>query len=222
MGSGVPQLRHRQTGTGTYGYYAVHDMATRGNVNANMQNLFIQDTWTMGSRLTLNVGVRTENEKIPTFNPEIRPFGIEFGFADKIAPRLGASFDVKGDGKMKAFASWGRYYDWTRYEIARGSYGGDLWHIYYRSLDTLDLGSINLDHMPGNDLWGGPNGFRDFRGNSIENTDPHIKPMFQNSFNGGLDFQSAPAPRSASTTSTTTWAAPSRTSARWSTATAST
>ena len=178
-----------QTGTGAYGYYALHDLSTRGDVNANMQNLFIQDTWTVGSRLTLNLGVRTENEKIPTFIPELRQYGIEFGFKDKIAPRLGASFDVKGDGRMKAFASWGRYYDWTRYEIARGSYGGDLWHIYYRSLDTLDLGSINIDNMPGRDLWGGPNGFRDFRGNSIEATDPNIKPMYQDSFNGGLDFQ---------------------------------
>jgi len=142
-----------QTGTGTYGYYAVHDLATRGDVNANIQNLFIQDSWTIGSRLTLNLGVRTENEKIPTFAPEIRPYGIEFGFGDKIAPRLGASFDVKGDGRVKAFASWGRYYDWTRYEIARGSYGGDLWHIFYRSLDTLDIardtkGSWTVDGVP--------------------------------------------------------------------------
>ena len=106
-----------------------------------------------------------------------------------MAPRLGATFDVQGDGRVKAFASWGRYYDWTKYEIARGSFGGDLWHIYYRSLDTLDIASLNLSNMPGNDLWGGPNGFRDFRGNSIENTDPNIKPMFQDSFNGGVDFQ---------------------------------
>jgi hypothetical protein len=178
-----------QTGTGTYGYYYVSDLATRGDINANIQNLFVQDTWTVGSRLTLNLGVRTENEKIPTFVPELRQYAIQFSFADKIAPRLGASFDVKGDGRMKAFASWGRYYDWTRYEIARGSYGGDLWHIYYRSLDTLDIGSLNLSNMPGRDLWGGPTGFRDLRGNSIENTDPNIKPMFQDSFNGGLDFQ---------------------------------
>ena len=60
-----------QTGTGTYGYYAVNDLGTRGDVNANIQNLFIQDSWKIGSRLTLNLGVRTENEKIPTFRPEI-------------------------------------------------------------------------------------------------------------------------------------------------------
>ncbi len=90
---------------------------------------------------------------------------------------------------MKAFASWGRYYDWTRYEIARGSFGGDLWHIYYRSLDTLDIGSLNLSNMPGQDLWGSATGFRDLRATAINNTDPNIKPMFQDSFNGGVDFQ---------------------------------
>jgi hypothetical protein len=178
-----------QTGTGTYGYYSVNDLGTRGAVNANIQNLFIQDTWTIGSRLTLNLGLRTENEKIPTFRPDIAKYGMEFGFADKLAPRLGAAFDVRGDGRLKAFASWGRYFDWTKYEIARGSFGGDLWHIYYRSLDTLDIGSLNLSNMPGRDLWGGPTGFRDLRGNSIENTDPNIKPMFQDSFNGGIDYQ---------------------------------
>ena len=90
---------------------------------------------------------------------------------------------------MKAFASWGRYYDWTKYEIARGSFGGDLWHIYYRSLDTLDIGSLNLNNMPGHDLWGGPTGFRDLRATAILNTDPNIKPMYQDSFNGGVDYQ---------------------------------
>jgi outer membrane receptor protein involved in Fe transport len=178
-----------QTGTGTYGYYRVDDIATRGVVRANIHNLYVQDTWTVGPRLTLNLGVRTENEKIPTFRPDIAQYAFQFGFGDKIAPRLGASYDVRGDGKVKAFASWGRYYDWTRYEIARGSYGGDIWHIYYRSLDTLDIGSLNLNNMPGRDLWGSSTGLRDLRGTHIEDTDRNIKPMFQDSFNGGVDFQ---------------------------------
>jgi outer membrane receptor protein involved in Fe transport len=178
-----------QTGTGTYGYYYVSDLATRGAVHANIQNLYVQDTWQVGSRLTLNLGVRTENEKIPTFRPDIAQYAFRFGFADKLAPRLGATYDVRGDGRVKAFASWGRYYDWTKYEIARGSYGGDIWHIFYRSLDTLDIGSLNLNNTPGRDLWGGPTGFRDLRATSILNTDPNIKPMYQDSFNGGVDYQ---------------------------------
>ena len=154
-----------QTGTGTYGYYQVNDLATRGAVNANIQNLYVQDSWTVTPRLTLNLGLRTENEKIPTFRPDIAQYAFQFGFGDKLAPRLGATFDVKGDGRMKAFASWGRYYDWTKYEIARGSFGGDLWHIFYRCLDTLDLGSLNLSNMPGKDLWGGPLGYQRFSSN---------------------------------------------------------
>jgi outer membrane receptor protein involved in Fe transport len=178
-----------QTGTGTYGYYQVNDLATRGDVVAYIQNLYVQDAWTVTPRLTLNLGVRTENEKIPTFRPDIAKYAFKFGFGDKIAPRLGASFDVFGDGRAKAFASWGRYYDWTKYEIARGSFGGDLWHQYYRALDTLDIGSLNLTNMPGADLWGSATGFRDLRQTFINSTDPNIKPMSQDSLNVGVDYQ---------------------------------
>ena len=89
---------------------------------------------------------------MPTFRPDIDD-AFEFGFGDKLAPRLGAAYDVRGDGRFKVFGSWGRYYDWTKYELPRGSFGGDTWHIYYRALDTLDLGSLNLTNMPGRDLW---------------------------------------------------------------------
>jgi outer membrane receptor protein involved in Fe transport len=93
-----------QTGTGTYGYYRVDDLATRGKVQADIQNLYVQDSWTVGPRLTLNLGIRTENEKIPTFRPDIAQYAFQFGFADKLAPRLGATYDVRGDGRVKAFA----------------------------------------------------------------------------------------------------------------------
>jgi hypothetical protein len=178
-----------QTGTGTYGYYTVNDQGTRGAVNANIQNLYVQDIWQVGPRLTLNLGIRTENEKIPTFRPDIAEYAFQFGFADKLAPRLGATYDVRGDGRIKAFASWGRYYDWTKYEIARGSFGGDIWHVFYRSLDTLDIDSLNLGNMPGRDLWGSATGFRDLRQTFIRNTDPDIRPMYQDSLNGGVDLQ---------------------------------
>ena len=143
------------TGTGTYGYYEVNDRGTRGAVNANMPSLYVQDTWTVGNRLTLNLGVRTEKETIPSFRTDIKDTAFEFGYGKKIAPRLGATYDVLGDGRLKAFGSWGRYYDWVKYELARGSFGGDTWLVNYRSLDTLDVNSLSLVNMPGRDLWGG-------------------------------------------------------------------
>ena len=178
-----------QTGTGTYGYYEVNDRGTRGTVDANMPSLYVQDTWIVGSRLTLNLGVRTERETIPSFRTDVKPIAFEFGYGDKIAPRLGATYDVLGDGRLKAFGSWGRYFDWVKYELARGSFGGDTWLVNYRSLDTLDVNNLSLSNMPGRDLWGG---VRDRRVPNFDTIDPNLKPMYQDATNLGLEYQWTP------------------------------
>jgi hypothetical protein len=180
------------TGRGTYGYYEVNDRGTSGVVSANMPSLFVQDTWTIANRLTLNLGVRTEKETIPSFRPDVTQTAFNFGFGDKIAPRLGVSYDVFGDGRMKAFGSWGRYYDWVKYELVRGSYGGDIWHVFYRSLDTLDVFSLNLSNKPGQDLWGSATGFRDRRVPNFDSTEPNIQAMYQDSTNVGIEYQLNP------------------------------
>jgi len=178
-----------QPDTGTYGYYEVNDRGTRGSVDANMPSLYVQDTWMVGNRLTLNLGVRTEKEIIPSFRTDIKDEAFEFGFGKKIAPRLGATYDVLGDGRLKAFGSWGRYFDWVKYELARGSFGGDTWLINYRSLDTLDVYNLNLSNQPGRDLWGG---MRDRRVPNFDTIDPDLKPMFQDATNVGIEYQWTP------------------------------
>lgn len=69
---------------------------------------FIQDEVQFG-RLSLNLGVRMERwEHFATTGENIYTFPWEFG------PRLSAAYDVRGDGKHKASAFWGRYYDPVR------------------------------------------------------------------------------------------------------------
>ena len=174
-------------GRGTYGYYAVNNRGVQGEAGANIMSLYVQDQWTLGDRLTLNVGLRAEDEVVPSFREGVD--AMSFGWQDKIAPRLGAAYDVRGDGKFKIYGSWGRYYDWTKYELPRGSYGGDVWQIYYRALDTLDLGSLNLSNMPGADLWVPGSTFRDRRVPNFDSTDPDIKPMYQDSTSIGTEYQ---------------------------------
>jgi hypothetical protein len=178
--------------TGTYGYYRVDDLGTKGKAGANIVSLYLQDAWSIMPRLTVNVGLRTENERIPTFRTDIQKYAFQFGFRDKLAPRLGASYDLLGDGRIKLFGSWGRYFDWTKYSLARGSFGGDYWHIYYRSLDTLAIDTLNINNLPGRDLWRNPTGFRDLRATSIGSTDPNIKPMFQDDVSAGVDYEFNP------------------------------
>jgi hypothetical protein len=172
---------------GTYGYYAVNNRGVQGVAGADILSLYVQDQWTIGDKLTLNVGLRAEDETVPSFRDGID--AMSFGWSDKIAPRLGAAYDVRGDGRFKIYGSWGRYYDWTKYELPRGSYGGDTWHIYYRALDTLDISSLNLSNMPGADAWVVPGSFRDRRVPNFDSTDPDIKPMFQDSTSIGAEYQ---------------------------------
>jgi len=98
---------------------------------------------------------------------------------------------VLGNGRLKAFASWGRYFDTVKYELARGSFGGDVWNIYYRALDTTDVFSLNLNNMPGRNLWNpaDPASFRDRRVPNFNTVDPDIKPMSQDATNVGIEYQ---------------------------------
>ena len=179
-----------QTGTGQYGYYEVNDRRVTNKAGNNIHSLFVQDQWTIGRRLTLNLGLRMEDERVPTFRPDFLETAFHFTFADKLAPRLGAAYDVFADGRMKVFGSWGLYYDWTKYELVRGSFGAETWCIFYRGLDTLDLGSLNLNNMPGPDLWTTPGSCRDRRVPSFdEEIDPDIEPMKQASTSVGVDYQ---------------------------------
>jgi outer membrane receptor protein involved in Fe transport len=176
--------------TGTYGYYEVNDRRVANKTGNNIHSLFIEDQWNVNPRLTVNLGLRTENERIPTFRPDFLDTAFQFGFGEKLAPRLGAAYDLAGDGRVKVFGSWGLYYDWTKYELVRGSFGAETWCIYYRGLNSLDLDSISLSNMPGPDIWTNPGSCRDRRVPSFdEEIDPDIEPMKQSSTSFGADFQ---------------------------------
>jgi hypothetical protein len=177
---------------GQYGYYEVHEIGTQGSTGGNITNLFIQDQWRVHPRLTLSLGLRTERETIPSFARNVQDYAFRFNFDQKVAPRLGASFDLFGDGRVKIYGAWGRYYDWTKYELSRGTFGGEYWRVHYRTLDTLDVFNLTPRNLPGTDLWGGSLGYRDRRLPGFEYLDPDIKPMSSDLTNVGIEYQITP------------------------------
>ena len=78
--------------------------AVRGaQIDLVTQAVFLNDRWTLGNRWAFNVGVRAEWQGGEATG------GIQPISATRIVPRLGASFDVRGDGKFKLDATYSHY-----------------------------------------------------------------------------------------------------------------
>lgn len=183
---------------GPYGYYASRPFVTQGNVSSNNQGMFFQDDWRVAKRLTVNLGVRFDHEVIPSFSSrtDIPSTVLDFGFGQKVAPRLGAAWDITGTGKMKLYGGWGWYYDTIKYALPRGSFGGDYWVDTYYTLDNSNI--FGIQPTPGN-LFGTSG---TFPGTKIESLDrripsndpannlvePNLKPMKLNKFDIAYDW----------------------------------
>ena len=75
------------------------------DLHSDGASLFVQDQFSF-NRFTANVGIRAEQWKhFATTGDNI------FTFDWEIAPRLSLTYDLKGDGRQKLGAFWGRYYD---------------------------------------------------------------------------------------------------------------
>jgi hypothetical protein len=200
---------------GLWGTVNLRDFSTIGKVSSNNHALYVQDAWTPGAGLTINAGVRLDKESLPSFTKGFP--GIAFGFGDKVAPRLGASWDVLRNGKFKVYGSFGYFFDIMKYELPRGSFGGDYWHDCVYALDTPDFTAIvpqrdaNSRYCPtsgGANLASAVPGLRfienfDFRHPSNDPTqagslgstgliDPNLKPMKQHEYVFGADWAISP------------------------------
>ena len=176
--------------TGDYGYYEVNDLGLKGSAGTNTYSIFFQDQWHLTPRLTLDAGLRTEHESVPSFRSDVRKTAATFGWRKTLVPRLSAAYDILGDSTVRFVGNWGRYNDWTKYAIARESFGGRIWRTYYRAIDDPNvLPSVELDNMPGHNLWLGPGEFRDNLRPNFDSIDPMIRPMSQTSLSVGTEFQ---------------------------------
>lgn len=181
---------------GTYGYYTVTRVYNSGDIHTNGLGIFLQDAWTIRPNLTVNLGVRTDKEEIPSYTPGNR--GIKFGFKDKISPRAGFAWDIKGDGLWKGYGSFGIFYDTSKLEMPRGLFGSEHSVTYYMTLDTFNWPAIQCQHppTPGPTCPGTYIEQVDLRhpANSEDNflIDPTLKPIRTREFTLGLDHEINP------------------------------
>ncbi|MGB7207992.1 MAG: carboxypeptidase regulatory-like domain-containing protein [Pyrinomonadaceae bacterium] len=133
---------------GAIGSGSFRRQGTNGRGSNLSQGIFIQDKYQLFSRLTLNLGVRIEKEDLPSFNQY--PSAINFGWGDKIAPRLGFAYDIFGDGGTKIFASYGRFFDRVKFALPRGLFGGDVFlEDYFEIFPGDTVASFNIGTVVG-------------------------------------------------------------------------
>jgi hypothetical protein len=198
-----------QTVAGTYGYYTITQAYTGGKVASNNWAYWIQDSWNVNPRLTVNAGVRFENETLPAYNTlqyGDTAVAIKWGFADKLAPRAGFAYDLKGNGRWKAYGSFGWYYAIMPLSLARVSMGGTHNISYYYTLNTPDWASISCEAAaagcPGtfanqvdfNLATNLPNpAYANYFGiPNMSGIDQNVKPVKSGEFTAGLDHQLSP------------------------------
>ncbi|ADV84539.1 TonB-dependent receptor [Terriglobus saanensis] len=139
---------------GNYGYAIVRDGTdVLGSISSNAHGLYIQDDWSVAhTGLTINAGVRFDREYVPPYvagDPS-----VTFGWGSKIAPRIGGAYDVLHNGKLKVFASYGKYFDILKFSLPQGSFGGNYWHDCVYTLDNPNFNLIQPTAPAG------PDGFR--------------------------------------------------------------
>jgi hypothetical protein len=176
---------------GRYGYYEVRGgvsspFGTLAEAHSTSLALYLQDSWTIADRFTINVGLRAESEYVPSFSdlPEYKDrIPVDFKFGDKLAPRLGFIYNVFGDSSLKIFGSYGIFYDVFKLGMAVGSYGGFKWISDYYTLDTYNWQQIGVNgNYPGTLIRS-----KNEREPSFDSTDPDLKPVAQSEISFGLD-----------------------------------
>ena len=164
-------------------YRVVRARFTNGpSTTQNYQDFFVQDTWRLGNRLTLDPGLRYEQE---TLNGNVIS---GFGLKNNWAPRIGIAYDATGDSKTKVYGSWGRFYARMPNDLAARSLSSEV------TMTRGDYFDANLSQpIPDGTLAGGQTSHLVLSGAVAGDTiDPNAKMSYINEFVVGFEREIRP------------------------------
>jgi outer membrane receptor protein involved in Fe transport len=144
---------------------------------------FIQDQLQIGQRFTLNLGLRFDkSNSTGVRSDEFPDRKLDFGFGDMIAPRLGFTWDIAGNGKSKLFGHYGKFYESIPLDINARSFGNEQFNFFY-SYYPAD-GSLPTASNPGTTYY-------IYRLGTGVGVQEGLKPQYSEEFVGGFEYEVA-------------------------------
>ncbi len=131
---------------------------------------FLQDSWKIFPNLTINAGIRYDDQKLKDADGNTR-----IKLSDEWSPRLGVVWDFTNNGKSKFFAHYGRYYTVIPSDIQTRALGNEYTVFAYNySQGVLDpVDSIG--------------GYAYIQGGQI--TPEGLKGMYQDEYVAGVEYE---------------------------------
>jgi outer membrane receptor protein involved in Fe transport len=129
--TGNPVFRFRSDESFAFPFEAAYGVGNPDLSTKNRQfGLYVQDDWTVSSRVTINAGIRWDYESDMLNNDYVTPVDVRAAVAPFVdgsryftdgsdrppfygawQPRVGISYDLSGAGRHVISAGYGRYYD---------------------------------------------------------------------------------------------------------------
>jgi outer membrane receptor protein involved in Fe transport len=172
---------------------AVQSDGLTSNTNTLNLDLYLQDSWQVLPNLTLNAGVRGEQQNLGVAShlagqgSTVGP-GVIDGSAmslSMVAPRIGAIYDWTKEGKSRAFSHWGRYYESIPLDLNSRAFGGEGFHINF-----YDPGSCSNELQPGGFQCDKASSLFGFGlGDGLERVAPGIRPQFLDEVVAGVEYE---------------------------------
>lgn len=117
--------------------YVVDESAVQGTVHNRSPAVYVQDSWRITDKLTLNPGLRWSAQYF---------IGASGRTAQRITdewqPRFGFSWQVGEAGTQRVFGSYGRFYQTVPTSMALGWYVDYPFKYYYYSVDPRQPGAV--------------------------------------------------------------------------------
>ncbi|MBK6406690.1 MAG: TonB-dependent receptor [Holophagales bacterium] len=115
-------------------YWPIFELSKGSNVRTH--SFYVNDTWRLNNNLSFNVGLRYDK------NDGKDSRGVTTSDDSAFSPRLAATWDVKGDGRLRVGASYARYVGGQQENFIGGASAAgspEIWVWYYEG-DPINEG----------------------------------------------------------------------------------